>query len=648
MSTKEKQAFLSTIGCFIFLLSGWLTNHFQLPYSFILYIFAILLGGWKQTFEGLKELFFDHALNVDLLMTLAAIGACLIGNYFEGAMLTFIFCLSGALEEFATNKSTKEITALIDLQPKSAVKLSDTDERIETAITDLIPGDRVFVPKGQTVPIDGTLLSSYVQVDEAAINGESLPAEKVKGEVVFGGTMNVGNPFTMKVTKTSDETVVSQIVKLVEEAQNTPTQTATFINKIENHYVRVVLIAVILMIFLPHFFLNWTLEESFYRGMILLVVASPCALVASATPATLAALSNSAKHGILIKGGKYLEQLAEVKSIAFDKTGTLTMGRPRVTDALFLAEKELSQQMFLALEMQTTHPLATAVQDYFTFSLPDDLKRISVTEITGFGLEATYLGDTWRIGKHAIKQDTLPSSLQAKIKILEEEGKTVIYLSKNHQLMALLGLFDVERVEANSVIHYFNEHRVHTVMLTGDHEKTAQTVANKTGIQTVYANCLPEDKTAFIQQEKERYHTNAMLGDGINDAPALATASIGIAMGEGTDIAMDVADIVLMKNDLTKLIYSHQLALKLKRIIKQNILFSLLVIALLILSNFVQLLNLPLGVVGHEGSTILVILNGLRMLLPIKETNSRTTIHSFNQKNCDGCPLVERKNSANS
>ncbi|MFV7868539.1 heavy metal translocating P-type ATPase [Enterococcus faecium] len=628
--TNQKKAFAATIGCLLFMIFGFIFDRFSLTITPLFYISAIIIGGYKQTSEGLKELWNDRTLNVDLLMALAAIGACLIGNYFEGAMLTFIFCLSGALEEYTTNKSQKEITALMNLQPQKAQLLKENGQMQEVDVSQLKVDNLVFVAKGAAVPID-----------ESALSGESVPVEKYLGDEMYAGTLNQGNPITIRVTKTSSETVFAKIIQLVEEAQNTPTQTASFIERIENNYVKLILLAVPLMILLPHFFLGWSWDESFYRGMVLLVVASPCALVASATPASLAALSNSAKNGILIKGGIHLEKLSELKAIAFDKTGTLTKGKPVVTDSFFFDEKDLAQQLLVAMEQKTTHPLAHAILQYFDCTIPEEIQYLPIEEITGFGLQTTYLGAQWKVGKHAYDPETMIISkeIAEMIERLENQGKTVIYLSKDQQLIAVLGLLDIPKANTQQVISYFKSQNIHTSMITGDHSGTAKAIAEQVGIEHYYASCTPEEKTQLVKKENELYQVNAMVGDGVNDAPALAAASLGVAMGQGTDAAMDIADIVLMKSDLNKFVYSHRLSLKMRRIIKQNIIFSILVILLLIASNFLQFLNLPLGVVGHEGSTILVILNGLRLLRPLPDL-------SDSSKKCKSCPLYKARLSS--
>lgn len=624
MSKKERNAFLSTLFCLTLLIIGKILMGLGQPIYPLFFILAIISGGWKQTYEGINELIHERTLNVDLLMALAAIGACLIGNWFEGAMLTFIFCLSGALEEYATNKSTKEITALMNVAPNEALKIVD-GEHITVPVDELKLGDLVFVPKGQAVPIDGRMLGAS-SIDESAISGESVPVEKALHDEAFGGTINLGQAFTLEVTKSSNDTLFAQILRLVENAQNEQSATATFIEKIENVYVKIVLITVPLMILFTHFLLGWSFTESFYRGMVLLVVASPCALVASATPATLAAISNGAKKGILFKSGKTLEKLSELRAISFDKTGTLTQGKPRVTDYKTFSDDPVIPQMFFSMERQSTHPLAVAITNFFK---DEEALELQVEERAGFGLEASYLNHVWQLGKPTETQQ------HPLIEAWHEEGKTVVVLSRNEQIIALLALMDLPKPFTNDVISYFHEQEVKTVMLTGDNPGAAKYVAQQLGLDDYHGGCLPTDKTKLVKQQQEDYTVNAMVGDGINDAPALATASIGIAMGEGTDVAMEVSDMVLMKNDLTKLMYSHRLAKKMKRIVRQNIIFSLAVIAVLIASNFLQFLSLPLGVVGHEGSTILVILNGLRMLMPLKEMTN------LDETKCTTCPLYK-------
>lgn len=618
--TKEQQVFMATTICGLSLIVGGILNKVGHPSGAVILVAGMIIGGFHQTVDGIRDTIEDRHLNVDLLMALAAIGACLIHYWFEGTMLTFIFSLSGALEEYATNKSKKEISSLIQMQPETALLLKDGQTK-EVPVAELKIGDVLMVPKGTNIPIDGLLLDANGTIDEAAITGESLPVDKHRNGELFGGTLNVGNAFTMKVTKESKDTLFSKIIQLVDEAQNTPSKTASFLDKIENVYVKIVLLIVPLMILIPYFFFGWSWDESFYRGMVLLVVASPCALVASATPATLSAISNGAKNGVLVKGGMYLENLADLKAIAFDKTGTLTRGVPTVTNSVFVVESARQQAIdcLVAIEQKSTHPLATAITQAFSEKVKEQLTEMEVSDQTGSGMEGDLSGEHWKVGKQSFAlKAPLSKEEKAKVEQFQKEGKTVIFLSRNDQLMAYFALLDVPKPEAKEVIEYFQTQKIHTTMLTGDHDATAQAVGNALGIDEIYAGCLPQEKTNIIMEQKKQFGVNAMVGDGINDAPALANATVGIAMGQGTDIAIDVADVVLMQNRLEKLQMSHQLAKKLKKIIMQNIIFSVSVIILLILSNFIQIINLPLGVIGHEGSTILVILNGLRLLKTIK------------------------------
>ena len=619
---KERSSMVATVVCGVLMVAGLInqnTGGTLYPYIFVI---GMIIGGFHQTKDGIIDTIEERHLNVDLLMALAAIGACTISYYFEGIMLTFIFSLSGSLEEFTTNKSKKEIESLMEIQPENAFLLNENGQTTEVPVKELKIGDFLIVPKGASVPIDGTLLTDHASIDEAAITGESIPNEKRKQDNLFAGTINIGNSLKMQVSKESKDTLFSKIIQLVDEAQNTPSKTASFLSNFENIYVKAVLIIVPLAILIPYLLLGWTFNESFYRGMVLLVVASPCALVASATPATLAAISHGAKNGVLFKGGIYLEALADLKAITFDKTGTLTKGFPVVTDEFFLVDnKEKVINTLVAIETESTHPLANAITTKFSADVTEKVS-LDIQDVTGSGMLATENHNSWKIGNaEFVSSSPLNSNVAPQTAALQDQGKTVIYLSKNDEVIAFFGLLDVPKEDAIKTIQYFKKQGIDTTMLTGDHHQTAEAVAKMIGIDHVLADCLPEDKTIFIKEQKERVGTNAMIGDGVNDAPALANASIGIAMGQGTDIAIDVADIVLMKDNLEKLAMSHQLSLKLKRIVTQNIVFSLSVIAILIVSNFFQVINLPLGVIGHEGSTILVILNGLRMLgkLPIEK-----------------------------
>lgn len=613
---KNNSSLIATIICGLFMVIGFILNKNGNYLSTFFFISGMIIGGFHQTKEGLIESIENKHLSVDLLMALAAIGACTIQYYFEGIMLTFIFSLSGSLEEYTTSKSKKEIEQLMAIQPDNAFLLNENGDLTEVPVESLVIGDTLLVPKGASIPIDGELTSSFAIINEAAITGESIPDEKIKSNTLYAGTINVGNSIQMIVTKEAKDTLFSKIIQLVDDAQNTPSKTASFLDHFEDIYVKAILVIVPLTIIIPFFFLGWSWDESFYRGMVLLVIASPCALVASATPATLATISHGAKNGVLFKGGAFLESLSDLKAITFDKTGTLTRGIPVITDELFIGKDTKTYiSTLLHIEKNSTHPLANAIVRYYADHNINGVENLSVEEMTGSGMQASDGNVIWKVGNlDFITQQKVSSTVTEETIRLQHEGKTVVYLSKNDEIVAFFGLLDIPKPEAKSVVSYFKNQGIETTMLTGDHYQTARTVADIIGVDNVVADCLPKDKTNFIKEQKEKLGTNAMIGDGVNDAPALAHSSIGVAMGQGTDIAIDVADIVLMQNDLNKLTMSHELSLKLKKIITQNIVFSITMILLLILSNFFKIINLPLGVIGHEGSTILVILNGLRML----------------------------------
>ncbi|MCI0766593.1 heavy metal translocating P-type ATPase [Bacillus sp. TL12] len=601
----------------VFILAGWLfTKNEVTTAGVVFYILAYIIGGYAKAKEGVEDTIEEKELNVEMLMIFAAIGAAIIGYWAEGAILIFIFALSGAMESYTLSKSQKEISALLDLQPEEALRISHgTEERIPVAQLEI--DDIILIKPGERVPADGTIHSGETNIDEAAITGEPIPNEKKLGDEVFAGTVNLRGAIEVKITKRSDQTLFQKIIRLVQNAQSEKSPSQLFIEKFEGTYVKGVLIAVALMLFVPHFILDWSWNETFYRAMILLVVASPCALVAAITPATLSAISNGARSGILFKGGIHLERLASVKAIAFDKTGTLTQGKPTVTDVYVrngITEKDVLY-ITASIESHSTHPLAEAIVKYAKHAYDIALtKPESVEDVTGFGLKGMLENKTYKIGKADFIGEEAKTFHSGIATTLEQEGKTVVYLSDEEGILGLIALKDTLRQETIAAIRDLQSIGVEAIMITGDNEQTAKAIATESNIKEYYASCLPETKVDTIKQLKEKYGTVAMVGDGINDAPALATASIGVAMGEGTDVALETADVVLMKNELSRLAQAIRLSKRMNRIVKQNIIFSLAVIALLICSNFLQLLALPFGVIGHEGSTILVILNGLRLL----------------------------------
>ncbi len=604
----------------ILIVSGWILAKLdQQAASVFFYILAYVIGGYFKAKEGITDTIHNKTLNVELLMVLAALGSAIIGYWEEGAILIFIFALSGALETYTMSKSRKEISALMSLQPEEAWLIKDGKE-VKVAVEKLQVGDHIFVKPGERIPADGCVIKGRTSVDQAAITGESIPVGKGLNDGVFAGTVNISGSITVEITKPSSETLFQKIITLVQNAESQKSPSQQFIDRFEGTYVKLVLAIVSLMLFLPHYIFGWSWNETFYRAMVLLVVASPCAVVASIMPATLSAISNGARKGILFKGGSHLESLGNLRAIAFDKTGTLTQGKPEVSQYLVKPnledEKQKILQIVAAIEKHSNHPLAQAIIRFATTKnqyVPFELD--SIEDVSGWGVKAFLNGETWKIGKRAFMDGNIEEVIDEKQRsFLEEQGNTIVYIEKDQQVVAAFALKDIVREESKQAITNLQALGIEPIMLTGDNANTANAIASEVGIIHYIYECLPENKANEIRAIKEKYGLTAMVGDGINDAPALATADIGMAMGEGTDAALETADVVLMKNDLTKISQAIHLSKRMNRIIKQNLVFSISVIILLVMSNFFQSIDLPLGVIGHEGSTILVILNGLRLL----------------------------------
>lgn len=602
----------------VLILMGWLLEKGDFSTaSIISFLLAFIIGGFAKAKEGIEATIADKELNVEMLMVFAAIGSALIGYWTEGAILIFIFAMSGAMETYTMNKSHKEISSLMELQPEEALLITGGVEKV-IPVSQLSIGDLILVKPGERIPSDGRIVKGQTHLDEAAITGESIPVSKGIDEEVFAGTVNLNGSITLEITKNSTDTLFQKIIQLVQSAQSEKSPSQLFIEKFEGTYVKVVLVVVVLMMFVPHFLLGWTWTETFYRAMILLVVASPCALVASIMPASLSAISNGARHGILFKGGVHLENLSHLKAIAFDKTGTLTKGKPEVTDVLVLEDLSVDDVLLktASIESHSNHPLATAIVKYTRDKLDTPLiQPESIEDVSGFGVKAEYNEELWKIGKaDFVGRKHAEEFLDGAAKNLASEGKTVVFVQKNDEVVAVIALKDVVREETKQAIDTLKKKGIYTIMLTGDSINTGSVIAEESHVDDFVAECLPEKKVEELKKLKEKFGHVAMVGDGINDAPALATANVGIAMGDGSGVALETADVVLMKNDLPRIAEAIRLSERMNRIVKQNVIFSISVIMVLIASNFLQFIDLPFGVIGHEGSTILVILNGLRLL----------------------------------
>lgn len=468
-----------------------------------LHIFAFIIGGYAQAKEGITDTIKNKELNVELLMIFAAIGASAIGFWTEGAILIFIFALAGALETYTLNKSNHEISALMDLQPEEATLLINGNSRV-VPVEQLKINDQILVLASDRIPADGKIIKGSTSVDESAITGESLPLTKSKADNVFAGTVALDGSITVEITKPASETVFQKIIQMVQTAQDEKSPKQLFIEKFEDTYVKVVLIAVIIMMFLPYLLFDWTLEMSIYRAMVLLVVASPCALVASVMPATLSAISNSAKSNVLFKGGIHLENISGIEVMAFDKTGTLTNGTPVVTDALIHPDYNPNtiHEIVGAIESESTHPLARALTTFTLSTLKQDNFSVNVTQmktVSGKGVIGTINQEEWFVGKENLAENNSNSFYDSEVTKLASGGKTVVFVSYNNQIVALYALKDTIRNDAVKAIKKLNKRGIKTVMLTGDNELTAQAVAKETGIQDYVAECLPDEKVIEIK-----------------------------------------------------------------------------------------------------------------------------------------------------
>ena len=570
----------------------------------------VITEGIMDTIEETKH-FKKFRPNVHLLMTLAALGAIFIGKFEEAAMLIVIFTIAHSLEEYVEKKSRKDMTQLLQLQPKLALKKINNGHFEEVDASSLEIGDIIQVLNGSQISADGIIIEGMSSINQASVTGESIPVEKEVGSEVFAGTLNLTQTLLIKVTKKQQDSVLGKIITLVQEAGQSLTRTGSFLKKWEPVYVTIVLALFPVVLAIGILFLNWDFLTAFYRGMVYLIAVSPCALAASATPVTVAAISTLSRKGIFIKSGASLEKMSEVEAIAFDKTGTLTNGTPKVVAKVMDKDREFElYSILVSMEKKVNHPLAFAIVEsglaYRTYSL-------SVTPKVGIGLEATYRNHTYRIGK--------PSSFATLGKytaIVEQwmnEGKTVVVLSEDHLVVGAVALLDTPKEEAKQVIDYFKEENIQTMLLTGDSIQTAEAIANELEVDEVRANVLPEEKANTLKEWSMKYPTIAMVGDGINDAPALVNAEVGIAMGKGTDVAVESSDIVLMNSQLDSLKTLHKVSKLMMTVTKQNLIFSLLIVIVLVLLNFLGWSDLTLGVILHEGSTVVVLLHALRLIV---------------------------------
>jgi Cd2+/Zn2+-exporting ATPase len=619
--TQEKKEVILTVLTFITALAGFVGTRTGMEPLLIaiMYGVAYVAGGWygvQASIDALRE----KTLNVDLLMIVAAIGAAFVGQPAEGAILLFLFSLSNTLQSYAMDRSRKAIEKLLDLRPATA-SVKRGQKWVTVPIDELKLGDTVIVRPGERFPIDGSVTNGQSEVDQAAITGESVPVHKDIHDNVFAGTVNGTGALEIKVTRLAKDTTLARIVKMVEDAQSTKAQTQRMLDDFEEVYAFIVLGAAALLVLVPYFLLGQAFQPTFYRAMTWLVVASPCALVISTPASFLSAIANGARNGILFKGGVHLEKTATLKVLAFDKTGTLTHGMPELTQLIPLADPDENELLRLtaALEARSEHPLARSIvrsAHERDLNLPPST---SFRAVPGQGVEGKVDGRTLWIGNERLFEERgvdIPAGVLERARAIEDEGQTVMFAYSAPEFLGLLAVADTLREDAVEMISALKAAGIErVVMLTGDNPRVAAKIAEIAGVDEYHANLLPQDKVTVLQKLQHKYGPVAMVGDGVNDAPSLATADIGIAMGgAGTDVAIETADVVLMSDDLEKIPFAIGLARRARKVVWQNLVFSLAVIVLLVVSALGANLALPLGVIGHEGSTVLVVLNGLRLL----------------------------------
>lgn len=639
MFGQNNELIFSIISGVLLTLGFGLSFISEVPFliSLILFIGAYFFGGFYTAKEATESVL-KGGFQVDFLMLVAAIGAAILGKWVEGALLLFLFSLGHALEHYAMNRAKKSIEALADLAPKTALrKIDGRTEEID--IDEVTIGDTIVVRPNSKIPVDAVVVYGQSSVDQSAITGESIPVDKVAvGETdidfssekdikpenrVYSGTINGNGSLEVKVIKETKDTTLSRLISMVNEAQTQKSPTQRFADKFERYFVPSVLGLVILLLgaFLV---IDETFSDSFYRAMTVLVASSPCALAISTPSAVLSGVARAAKGGVLIKGGRPLEDLGTLTALAFDKTGTLTEGKPKLTKVISLnnlTENELLK-IAVAVESLSDHPLAKAIVNDGKKQLEGELipEAKELESILGKGVKATLGNDIIYIGNlelHENLDETQPTSTIVKqVQDLEGKGNTTMLVRRNDSYIGIIALMDTPRADAKSTLQQLKKIGIkRMIMLTGDNQKVADAVAKELGITDAWGGLLPEEKVDAIKKLKEIESKVAMVGDGVNDAPAMAHSTVGISMGAASsDVALETADIALMGNKLHVLPFAIGLSRKTRRIIKQNVWISLGVVALLIPATIFGFANMAVAVVIHEGSTLVVVFNALRLL----------------------------------
>jgi len=587
-----------------------------------LYAAAYVTGGWEPAWAGLTALR-EKTLDVDLLMIVAAIGAASIGQVMDGALLIVIFATSGALEALATARTQDAVRGLLDLAPTTATRLSGDGGEETVATAELAVGDTILVRPGERIGADGRVLDGASEVDQATITGEPLPVAKESGDEVFAGTLNGTGALRVKVERDASESVIARIVAMVEEASETKAPTQLFIEKVEQRYSVGMVVATLAVFLIPLGF-GAELTDSLLRAMTFMIVASPCAVVLATMPPLLSAIANAGRHGVLVKSAVVMERLGQVDAVALDKTGTLTEGTPRVTDIRPLVGSGLDEEALLVLAAAAEHPsehsLARAVVEAARtrgLTIPG---MHDFTSAPGIGVFATVQGHAIAVGAPARLLDDAEDAASARAAVvateLEDGGRTAVLVQRDGRPVGILGIADRLRPDAAATITSLATLTGSVpMMLTGDNPRAAVRLADEVGISDVRAGLLPQDKVTAVQEQEKAGRKVLVIGDGVNDAPALAAAHTGIAMGRaGSDLALETADAVIVRDELATVPTVISLSRAARRLVVQNLVIAAVFISGLVIWDLAGHLPLPLGVLGHEGSTVIVGLNGLRLL----------------------------------
>ncbi|HAT8369707.1 TPA: heavy metal translocating P-type ATPase [Legionella pneumophila] len=590
-------------------------------------LLAIILSGpptFKKGWLALRT----KAMNINSLMLIAITGAIFIGDWPEAAMVTVLFALAERIERYSLDKARLAIRSLMQIVPDVA-QVKTANGQWQTLLVEDVPLGAVFrVKPGERIPLDGEVVSGQSTVNQAPITGESMPVSKQIGDSVFAGSLNEHGAFEAKVSKASGDTLLAKIGKAIEQAQAERAPTQRFVDEFAKYYTPIMVLIAILVALIPPFVLGYPFYDWIYKALTLLVIACPCALVISTPVTVVSGLAASAKHGLLIKGGSYLETGYRLQLIALDKTGTLTEGKPVVTDFITYDKSQTNEHLLLlaaSLDSHSEHPVAHALVAYWHQEHPDKslLSVEQFSALPGRGVKGAIQGELYYVGNHQLAEDNKVCCLEVEqeLKRLEEEGKTTVILSNSTTVLAIFAVADTLRANSREAIESLHRQRIKTAMLTGDNALTAQAIAKQVGIDEIQANILPTEKMQAINKLLEQYQAVGMVGDGINDAPALAKATISFAMGKGTDTALETADVVLMNDNLAMLPLYIDLSRKTVRILWQNISLSLVIKTVFFILALGGMATLWMAVFADMGASLIVVMNGLRLLNSNKTKN---------------------------